>query len=398
MKPFALCLFTLLLGIKLTKGLLFGSNSLQTKSLTTRESSYYGTAKHYFKDPNILISKLNFTGDPEQASWVSEFDHIVSYANVDQELEKLLLHSRKDKVMTQSGGGFGATVSSTRWSKYGTFSAKLKSGSSGPGIVTAFLLSNPALGEQISFELTGKNPKKVITNYYRRVPALINGELKEPGDSFHSVTHSQSSYRLESHEEVHDLKHDTTEHELIYKIEWNEGMIRWSIGNKVLRVVRANDITTVGGLPTNAMQLQLTIWDVGHAIETSGWAGGKSFYGVGNSGEYVASVSAVEIICQDPSEGNKPWPGPEALNRLQLAQTRTTPVTYGYQSVKATRAKDFFKISILSLIKWTLVLLSMICGAAYFTEPKPKITRATVPISTSQAMRNIDLQRQQTSK
>ncbi|KAF9353804.1 hypothetical protein BGX26_008417 [Mortierella sp. AD094] len=92
-------------------------------------------AKEYFKDTRVPIPKLDFTGDPEQAPWISEFDHIESYAEVDRRQEKLMLRTRRsdihsgnsdtlqrdtvmtqrDTVMTQSGGGFGATVSSTRW-------------------------------------------------------------------------------------------------------------------------------------------------------------------------------------------------------------------------------------------------------------------------------------------
>ncbi|KAF9159577.1 hypothetical protein BGX21_007434 [Mortierella sp. AD011] len=326
-------------------------------------------SKENFKDNSVLIPKLDFTGDPKQAPWISEVDHIRSYAEVDKEQEKLLLRTRRDTVMTRTGGGFGATVSSTRWAKYGSFSSKLKSGSTGPGIISAFLLSDPVLGEQISFELTGENPKKVITNYYRRVPA-VDMVSKKPQDSFNATTQPGLQHRLESHEETHELKHDTTKHELVYKIEWNERFIRWFVGKKLLRTVQVSDIGAVGGLPENAMQLQLTIWDAGYVAETTDWAGEKTFHRVDNSEEYVASVSAVEITCQDPSEGDKPWPGPEATNRLQLAQIKATTSGHGYRENKVASIKSFFKISILSLIKWLFVLLSLICGVAYFAEPK----------------------------
>ncbi|KAF9353805.1 hypothetical protein BGX26_008418 [Mortierella sp. AD094] len=244
--------------------------------------------------------------------------------------------------------------------KYGSFSSKLKSGSTGPGIVTAFLLSNPALGEQISFELTGKNPKKVITNYHRRVPA-VDADSKKPQDPFNAVAQSGLHHRLESHEETHELKHDTTKHELVYK---SSGMSE--------------------------------LFD-GHAAETTDWAGGKTFYDVDNSKEYVASVSAVEIACgdsdqsliacQNPSEGNKPWPGPEATNRLQHTQIKATTGTHGYREIEVASTKSFFKISILSLIKWSFVLLSLICGAAYFTEPKTKArSKTSASLSTPTSM------------
>ncbi|KAF9119268.1 hypothetical protein BGX30_003951, partial [Mortierella sp. GBA39] len=115
-----------------------------------------------------LIAKEAFLGDPDQAHWTSDFDHVVDdHAFVDTKGKKLVLKAKRDKVKTKSGGGFGATVSSTRWNRYGTFATQFKAGSTGPGIVTAFILSNPALGEEISFQITGRDPKTVLTEYYK---------------------------------------------------------------------------------------------------------------------------------------------------------------------------------------------------------------------------------------
>ncbi|KAG0303124.1 hypothetical protein BGZ98_006975 [Dissophora globulifera] len=321
--------------------------------------------KEQFKDSTQLIPKLAFTGDPNQAHWISDFDHIAPYAKIDHRHHQLLLRTRRDMVKTQSGGGFGATVSSTRWSKYGTFSVKLRSGSTGPGIVTAILLSNPALGEEISFELTGKDPKQVVTNYYRRVPSVVDD--RHPPD-MNIVSHT--STRLVSHEETLPLKRDSTTNDLVYKIEWNERMIRWSVDGKVLRTVHAKDIASNGGLPENAMQLKLTIWDAGYASETMAWAGGKTDYGADNLDEYIAAVSRVDVACQNPKEGNKPWPGPDATKRLKMEAERLRKMGKGPGMFSS--AKSFYKIAVLSLIKWTCVLLAIICGAAYFTDPKRK--------------------------
>ncbi|KAF8930245.1 hypothetical protein BGZ58_008368 [Dissophora ornata] len=329
--------------------------------------------KDRFKDSKLLIPKHVFTGDPSQANWVSEFDHIAPYAKIDRRNHQLLLRTRRDMVKTQSGGGFGATISSTRWNKYGTFSAKLKSGSTGPGIVTAFLLSNPALGEEISFELTGRDPHQVITNYYRRVPAMTADYYS---DGVNIVSHSHSHHphsRLESHEETHNLKKDTTKSDLVYKIEWNEHMIRWSVDGKAIRTVHAKDVESHGGLPENPMQVQLTIWDAGHTSETMAWAGGKTHYGADNLDEYIATVSSVEISCQNTKEGKKPWPGHDASKRLKAAEALSRKMNKeGKHGGAFANAKSFFEAALLTLIKWTCVLLSIICGAAYFTEPKSR--------------------------
>jgi len=309
----------------------------------------------------------------------------------------------RDLVKTQSGGGFGATVSSTRWNKYGTFTAKFKSGSSGPGIVTAFLLSNPALGEEISFEITGKDPKKIITNYYRRV-------MPHHDDGSHGHGHSGNGHHyqhshLVPHEESIIIKKDTSAQELVYKIEWTESMIRWSVDGKVLRTVNVKDPTvhSEGGVPENMMQLQLTVWDAGSAQETQSWAGGETDYGEDNMKEYVATVDSVEIKCQDQKEGQKPWPGPEALKRLKNAEAEAATRAKRYQKFNKKQpggdgglfssTAHFFEIAILSLIKWTCLLLALVCGAAYFAEPKAKSTtsRTAASVSSSSSRQNLGL-------
>ncbi|KAF9080358.1 hypothetical protein BGX29_002248 [Mortierella sp. GBA35] len=377
--------------------------------------------KDQFKHANLLIPKHAFTGDPNQAHWISDFHHIAPYAKIDQRQHKLLLRTRRDMVKTQSGGGFGATVSSTRWSKYGTFTAKFRSGSTGPGIVTAFLLSNPALGEEISFELTGRDPKRVITNYYRRVRPVetlkdsIQHHLggKGAADPHH---HHPIVSTLEPHEESHEMKRDSTKYDLVYKIEWTDKMIRWSVDGKVLRTVLAKDVDDPvhGGLPENPMQLQLTVWDAGHAIETRAWAGGKTEYGSDNMDEYVTTVHSIEISCFDSKEGNKAWPGPEALKRLKKAQALEAERAkryrkmnkgkngsgdskyhqqhgYGHEEGFFSRLWSYLEMAIMSLIKWTFVLLALVCGAAYFTEPKTTTASATTRTSSTSNLKNPSL-------
>ncbi|KAG0376987.1 hypothetical protein BGX24_006897 [Mortierella sp. AD032] len=366
--------------------------------------------KDQFKHANLLIPKQTFTGDPNQAHWISDFHHIAPYAKIDRHQNKLLLHTRRDMVKTQSGGGFGATISSTRWSKYGTFTTKFRSGATGPGIVTAFLLSNPALGEEISFELTGRDPKRVITNYYRRIrPAesLEESVQHHLGGGNKGAHHHTTVSKLESHEESHELKRDSTTNDLVYKIEWTDKMIRWSVDGKTLRTVLAKDVNNniLGGLPGNPMQLQLTVWDAGHAIETRAWAGGKTDYGPDNLDEYVTTVHSIEMACFDSKEGNKPWPGPHASKRLKKAQALEAERAKRYRKMNKgkkgtgvdgkyheqayhgydghgedffSRMMRYFEMAILSLIKWTFVLLSLVCGAAYFTQPKT----AAVPSTT----------------
>ncbi|KAF9111651.1 hypothetical protein BGX27_004631 [Mortierella sp. AM989] len=316
-----------------------------------------------------LIPKANFSGDPDQAHWTSDFDHIAPYAQVDPSHKRLVLKARRDAVKTKSGGGFGATVSSTRWNRYGTFSAKLRSGATGPGIVTAMMLSNPILGEEITIEVTGRDPKRVITDLYR---LSIQGTKQSSSssswlpsfkpvvpmpsiDGLRTRTRKlkdmilQKKYRKDltadtvvvqkaesdeggensqeteddSLEESHELKKPTTQNDMVYKIEWTPDRIQWSVDKQVLRTLTSKDLLKYKGygIPSHPMQLQLTIWDAGHNAETEAWAGGKTDYGKNDEKEYATLVEWIDISCHDPKESKRnPWPGAEALKRLEQVE------------------------------------------------------------------------------
>ncbi|KAF8951135.1 hypothetical protein BGZ46_004143, partial [Entomortierella lignicola] len=308
-----------------------------------------------------LIPKTDFSGDPDQAHWTSDFDHIASHAQVDPSRKRLVLKARRDNVKTKSGGGFGATVSSTRWNRYGTFSAKLKSGTTGPGIVTAMMLSNPILGEEITIEITGRDPKTVITDLFRHsakdtkpssswLPDVMPIVPTFPLDGFRTrtrklkdmimrtkpnkalITDTVVLQKAESDddqdyidtlEESHHLKKDTTQHDMVYKIEWTPDQIQWSVDNQVLRTLTSKDLHKHKGygIPSHPMQLQLTIWDAGYNPETRAWAGGETNYGKNDEKEYATLVEWVDISCQDPKEIKRnPWPGVEASKRLEQAK------------------------------------------------------------------------------
>ncbi|KAF9978570.1 hypothetical protein BGZ73_001743 [Actinomortierella ambigua] len=399
--------------------------------------------KDNFKHANLLIPKHAFTGDPNQAHWTSDFHHIAPYSKIDQKHHKLQLRVRRDMVKTRSGGGFGARVSSTRWSKYGTFSVKLKSASTGPGIVTAILLTNPANGDEISFELTGRDPKSVYTNYYHRLPKPKKHADEHSSNHNHdNINHSHDNHEEEAshdseghnasqdhshengdsssssqahadehhmppppervelgplmpHEEQHALKKDSTQHFMTYKLEWNEKMIRWSVDGKVLRTVHVEKLTdNYTNIPANAMQFQIMVWDGGYAPETADWSGGKTDYGADNLDEYVATVDWVDIRCQDSKEGSKPWPGNDAMKRLKAAEqlAKREEQWRREREVEAEREHmrrmgmdpdrrigwldammgpvvRFLDMAVLTLIKWTFVVLAIVFVAAYVTEP-----------------------------
>ncbi|KAF9155036.1 hypothetical protein BG015_011273 [Linnemannia schmuckeri] len=287
-----------------------------------------------------LIPKHDFLGDPDQAHWTSDFDHIVDdHAVVDTKHKKLVLKAKRDEVKTKSGGGFGATVSSTRWNRYGTFATQFKAGSTGPGIVTAFMLTNPALGEEISFQITGRDPKTVLTEYYKH-PSASSEEKGGQGGTGGKGRISSSVPGLH----WPHLPSSATENDLVYKIEWTPDKIAWSVDGRVLRTLRAKDLLQRKNrhleIPSQPMQIQLTIWDAGHSKDTKAWAGGVTDYGENDEKEYVTLVDWIEIACYDNKEAKRnPWPGKDASARLAQVEAEERKAEEEKEARKKDKAK-----------------------------------------------------------
>ncbi|KAG0359543.1 hypothetical protein BG005_000581 [Podila minutissima] len=375
-----------------------------------------------------LVPKHAFTGDPEQAHFTSEFDHIAPHAEVDPKEHVMLLKTKRDKIKTHSGGGFGATVSSTRWSTFGTFSVKMKSGATGPGVVTAVMLVNPERGEEISLELVGRDPHAVVTEFYRRPPLPVgyhhhqfahidrgcDGDkdsaawtslatpvawgrrrlrdllwtLKDAAGTLESVvpfTRSSSSGAAplshldpcaaekkvamdETLEQTHELRKSATEHALVYTVQWSKSKIAWLVDGKTIRTLKAKDVP--GGLPVGPMQLQLTIWDAGYSPETMEWAGAHTDYGADNGREYVTVVDWVEVKCENTKEGATAWPGPEALKRLEEARGGSEEASRDRVKVdKRSQVGQFFDRMVNWLLMWDFVILALLTVGLRLTKP-----------------------------
>ncbi|KAF9123805.1 hypothetical protein BGW39_008679, partial [Mortierella sp. 14UC] len=151
---------------------------------------------------------------------------------------------------------------------------------------------------------------------------------RNPEDVKTIKDHSENGGEYDSLEESHKLKKSTTENDLVYKIEWTPEKIEWSVDGKVLRTLRPKDLakfkkTLPSGqkqqleIPSQPMQIQLTIWDAGHDKGTTAWAGGVTDYGENDEREYVARVDWIEVACYDNKEAKRnPWPGKDASARL----------------------------------------------------------------------------------
>ncbi|KAK9685381.1 putative glycosidase CRH2, partial [Basidiobolus ranarum] len=118
-------------------------------------------ANHEFDSPKI--AGVNFTGDPAVAEWTSDFEP----SNVVAENGQLVLFMPLDSKPNTFGKtqGFGATVSAVRWFEFGKVSARIKSASTSPGVVSSFIVRNLE-GDEIDFEWVGGYPNRVESNYY----------------------------------------------------------------------------------------------------------------------------------------------------------------------------------------------------------------------------------------
>ncbi|KAG0322281.1 hypothetical protein BG000_002968, partial [Podila horticola] len=346
---------------------------------------------------------------------------------VDPKERVLLLKTKRDKIKTRSGGGFGATVSTTRWSTFGTFSVMMKSGATGPGVVTAMMLVNPKRGEEISLELVGRDPRLVVTEFYRRPPAGYHHHqfvhisdrgrygdknstwgslatpvawgrrrlrdllwtLKDVAETLESVvpfTRSSSSGAApsshldpgtaemkvtmdETLEQTHQLRKNATENALVYTIEWSKSKITWLVDGKRIRTLKAKDVP--GGLPVGPMQLQLTIWDAGYSPETMEWAGALTDYGTDNSREYVTVVDWIEVKCENKKEGAMTWPGPEAMKRLEEAQSGSPEAVFRDRAKTDERSQvgRFFDRMVNWLLMWDFVILALLAAGLHLTSP-----------------------------
>lgn len=156
--------------------------------------------------------------------------------------DKLVLKLNRVEKHPVTGGGIGATVHSSRWMKYGTIEARFKTASNMPGTVSSFILISPISGDEIDFEVVGKDPSDMQTNFYYRV---------QPGNK---VDYSHG---------VHvNVNLDTSLDYHTYRLDWTPTEMKWWFDGELKRTTLASEV--VGSFPDTAMRVAFGIWDGGH--------------------------------------------------------------------------------------------------------------------------------------
>lgn len=256
-----------------------------------------------FDDPSSVIPKSDFSGDPLDAPWISEF----TPNNARVENGNLVLTLQPGNTLNAYGNraGFGATVSSSRWMLYGTVSARIKSGSASGGVISSFIFRNAMTGDEIDYEWVGKQPNEIQSNFYWHTPASMD---PKDIDYTHSLSHqaprSTETNATNSAAGASNLSQDYH----IYTIEWLPDSLTWFIDNQKIRTLLRSEVNGTK-YPSSLSQIQFSIWDGGLAHPaTRDWAGGPTDWS-DNHPIYEMHVDWVDIKCSTPVDpATTPWP------------------------------------------------------------------------------------------
>ncbi|KAG0094959.1 hypothetical protein BGZ93_006515 [Podila epicladia] len=236
-----------------------------------------------------MIALTNFSGDPLDAPWTSDF--MPNNARIEN--GNLVLTLKGNNAVNKFGNrpGFGATVSSTRWMLYGTVTARIKSGSLSGGVVSSFIYRNAATGDEIDYEWVGKQPNEVQSNYYWNTPPTM-----DPKDIDYSHSRRQ------------DLGINLSQEYQTYTIEWLPDRLTWFINGQVVRTLLKSEVNGTQ-YPSTPSQIQFSVWDGGLGDPaTSEWSGGPTRY-EDSQIPYEMYVDFVDIRCFAPVDPvATPWP------------------------------------------------------------------------------------------
>ncbi|KAJ1940470.1 putative glycosidase CRH2 [Kickxella alabastrina] len=220
-----------------------------------------------FASGNAFAQIADYNGDPSTAAFLSQFEPSNAKQN-NGELELTL-------VKQADGKGFGATVMNTRAFQYGTVEAVMRSGSSGGGVVSSFIIRNDKVGDEIDFEFVGANKGSVESNFYWHDQLDYTKMVKSPALP------------------------DTTTNYHSYAIQWTPDKIVWLVNGNAFRTVNRADTwdsaSNTFKYPDSESYVSFSIWDGGSGAKgTSDWAGGLIQWG---NQPFTMAVKSINIDC-----------------------------------------------------------------------------------------------------
>ncbi|KAF9921541.1 hypothetical protein FBU30_008392 [Linnemannia zychae] len=252
-----------------------------------------------FMNKSRMVRIQDFNGFPDTADWVIDRSPGTREHAVITEDNKLVLKLNRVEKHPETGGGIGATVHSSRWMKYGTIEARIKTASNMNGTVSSFIMISPISGDEIDFEVVGKEPHNMQTNFYYKV---------QPGNK---VDYSHGLYI--------DVGNDTSLDYHTYRLDWTPTEMKWWFDGEVKRTTLASEV--VGSFPDTPMRIAFGIWDGGHGSKgTAEWAGENTSYEPNDTREYQLSIDWVKITPLTPDNSTEPWPGSKYIKQMENGQ------------------------------------------------------------------------------
>ncbi|CAG8692157.1 9257_t:CDS:2 [Dentiscutata erythropus] len=214
--------------------------------------------KDNFKNSRI-VSQKKYNGNPASADWIDTCEVAGTYSTSGGQLTANLLKPSNEKRTKGKEGyynknlGQGLSFNSTYKMLYGTVSMKTKACGVG-GVVTA-LVTMSDNGDEIDWELVGKDVKHCQSNYfYDRILIYgVNGGVHQvpSGGAIDSGFHT-------------------------YTIDWKPDSITWLVDGKSIRVLQRSSTYKNGTyrFPCHPSYVQIGIWDGSGAEGTAQWANG----------------------------------------------------------------------------------------------------------------------------
>ncbi|KAJ2907814.1 putative glycosidase CRH2, partial [Coemansia aciculifera] len=221
-----------------------------------------------FDNPADAIPIKSYSGNPQANSFLSVFEPnnaMVTNGN-------LAMQMTYDSAQKK---GFGATVTASHTFQYGRVTARVKTASIAPGVVSSFIVRNDQTGDEIDFEWVGKAPAQVQTNYY-----------------FNNILDYTKMV-------PYDVGADTSADFHDYTIDWSADTLVWLVDGKVIRTLNRKDTfdpkTNTYAYPTSRSRIAFSIWDAGNsgAQGTQEWAGYPTPWGPNTM--YQMLVDSVQI-------------------------------------------------------------------------------------------------------
>ncbi|KAJ2669379.1 putative glycosidase CRH2, partial [Coemansia sp. RSA 1285] len=180
--------------------------------------------------------------------------------------------------LVKSGSGYkGTTVYFTKWIEYGVITARIRTGSDTPGVISSLQLQDES-GTSIDMDWVGNSPNSVQANYY------TENQLELSQATSASLTSNPASSFS------------------IYKIVWLPDSLTWYANGFAVRTVNRMDTWAEGEqrfkYPSSASRLSFSIWSASDASNpelTQQWAG--TIPSTSTETQFSMTIARVQVDC-----------------------------------------------------------------------------------------------------